>query len=247
MRSNRLSEYSMTIFRRKLGFLRDALSLRRLGLVGFLIRQRLTGFDVPSSPFFESEEAARWFSSRLEGSRKYLEFGAGGSTYLAARCGLSFVSVDSDPFFLDAVRKKIEHAGLRDDRRQVYRHADIGFTRDWGMPVFLGKPSLRRLEQFRRYSDFPEACQTGDFVPDFVLVDGRFRVACALKVVRAMACRDDWVLVVDDYVDRPQYHIIADYAKLDFYIGRMAVFSGAVEFDRNEIDVVIRHYEVVPE
>src|SRR6185503_11787653 len=119
---------------------------RRLGEEAqFLYVQRLKGFSVPTSPHFESDDAAAWFVDKLQNSQVYLEFGSGGSTYLAAKLKKRFVTVDSDYFFLKAVRKKIVEDGLLDNERQRYRYANIGITRRWGWPLGLLKPGKKRL------------------------------------------------------------------------------------------------------
>ncbi len=42
-----------------------------------------------------------------------------------------------------------------------------------------------------------------------ILIDGRFRVACCLKCFDII--RSDCLIVFDDFLDRPQYHVVLDY------------------------------------
>ena len=44
---------------------------------------------------------------------------------------------------------------------------------------------------------------------DLVLVDGRFRVACSLKCFAII--KPDCLIAFDDFLKRPQYHIVLDY------------------------------------
>ena len=81
-------------------------------LLKLLVKQRFVGFKVPNSPHFDSDEAIAWFLGKLKGSRRYLEYGTGGSTYVAAKLGVNFIAVDSDPYFLNSVREKIRKNGL---------------------------------------------------------------------------------------------------------------------------------------
>jgi len=220
---------------------------RRLGEEAqFLYVQRLKGFSVPTSPHFESDDAAAWFVDKLQNSQVYLEFGSGGSTYLAAKLKKRFVTVDSDYFFLKAVRKKIVEDGLLDNERQRYRYANIGITRRWGWPLGLLKPGKKRLALYSKYSDFPLDELRGAY-PDLVLIDGRFRVACALKAIRALGARANWCLVVDDYRHREgHYKIIERFAELQSFVGRMAVFSKMPQLDNRALMVAIRRYETDP-
>jgi hypothetical protein len=44
---------------------------------------------------------------------------------------------------------------------------------------------------------------------DLILIDGRFRVACCLKCFDVM--NDNCLIIFDDFLNRPQYHIVLDY------------------------------------
>ena len=59
--------------------------------------------------------------------------------------------------------------------------------------------------------------------PDVVLIDGRMRMACFAGVV--MNVQHDTLVLFDDYIDRPNYHVIETLVKRDQTIGRMAVFK----------------------
>jgi hypothetical protein len=211
----------------------------------FLLSQRVLGFEVPASPHFDSPETTEWFADRLARASCYLEFGAGGSTFLAARRGVPFVSVDSDRFFLRAVRKKIREHGLLDEGRQVFHYADIGLTGPWGRPVMFDAPSPERSRRFSGYSDPPAVCRSGAFVPDLVLVDGRFRISCALKIARLLKDRRPWTILVDDYTDRPHYHVLERLLRLEGCVGRMAVFRRRPDQDLDAIDAAIGRFETV--
>ena len=44
---------------------------------------------------------------------------------------------------------------------------------------------------------------------DLVFIDGRFRVACCLKCYDII--KDTCLIAFDDFLDRPQYHIVLEY------------------------------------
>lgn len=208
----------------------------------FFYNQRIRGFVVPTLPFFDSEKSAEWFLHRLSAAKRYFEFGSGGSTYTAAKYGKPFTTVDSDPYFLDAVRRKIISDGLGDETKQRFLYRDIGLTAAWGKPITLLPPTRRRCKKFASYSDFEFGAPDTDR-PDLILIDGRFRVACALKVIRALRGFHDWEMVIDDYVGRPHYAIVERFARLDCFVGRMAVFGNAGEGDNSDLAGVIDSYE----
>jgi hypothetical protein len=109
-------------------------------------------------------------------------------------------------------------------------HGNIGRTGPWGKPVF---PSIKRTSAWRRYPLAPWEGLGNDFRADFILVDGRFRVACALAVALHQS-DTEWNLLVDDYVDRPEYSTIADFLELQTIYGRMAHFRRSRKFNEYE-------------
>lgn len=187
-------------------------------------------------PHFDSAESTEWFLELLGRSNHYVEFGSGGSTFQAAKLGLAFTSVDSDPKFLEAVEEKIAQAGYRRPN-QTLRLSAIGKTGEWGYPQ--GEFTPQRIETFRRYSDLPSRPK-----PDLVLVDGRFRVACALKAMKLLKNDREWTLVIDDYVDRPHYHVLSEFAAIDF-VGRMALIRSVRDIDL-DLDEAIAKFEIDP-
>ena len=166
-------------------------------------------------------DASYAFLERLESCSQYLEFGAGSSTLAVARRGCALVTVESDPRFLAAVERRCRTQDSSETRHSMaFLHADIGPTGPWGKPVM---PRIRRRDAWRKYPLTPWRTLGEAFRADLVLVDGRFRVACALAVILNQP-DVDWTLLVDDYADRPEYGVIERYAELVNLHGRMAEF-----------------------
>jgi hypothetical protein len=153
----------------------------------------------------------------------YLEYGCGGSTVTAARNKKNFITVDSDRFYLASVQKKIERqfgcvSGL-------FVYADIGPTGEWSYPSFT-RLTPRRLNKWKCYPEAPwPIIEKKMQFPDLVLIDGRFRVACALVSLKHLHKESDFILLIDDYAERPHYRVVEEFAHLDLMQGRMAVFK----------------------
>jgi len=193
------------------------------GEIRFEIRQRLIGFKVPAAPHMDPE-GMRLFEDSLRRSRHYLEFGAGGSTVMAAGMGKKGVSVEGDRRYCRDVRAKLH--GMPETMKLIY--VDIGSTGAWGYPRNL-KPTRKSVEAWARYVSTPFENLQEEFY-DLVLVDGRFRVACALRTICEAGKRNAEVrLLVDDYHDeedcRPHYKVIEAFVPLTRIVGRMAVFD----------------------
>ncbi|MEX0971054.1 MAG: hypothetical protein WD046_11485 [Paracoccaceae bacterium] len=169
------------------------------------------GFDLSLPP----REAAL-LGAELSRAKTVLEYGAGGSTFLALECGVAhIISVESDTKWATRINAALG-ARFDADRFQIH-HADIGATGAWGYP--------KNQTQFQRYPAY--AAAPYDFPafqhPDLVVIDGRFRVACFLSAM--LRCTRPVRLVFDDYRDRPYYHWVERYAAPVETAGRMAVFD----------------------
>lgn len=163
-------------------------------------------------------EIIAFLEERLATCRCYLEYGAGGSTRIAASLGVPHVfSVESDAAWAEAVRREVSHAP-RGGFVKV-RTVDIGATGRFGYPV--GRESVET------WPDYPIAIwrdiEEQNVTPDVVLIDGRFRVACFL--VSLLKCRPGTLVLFDDYVGREKrYGLVEELLKPVDIKDRMALF-----------------------
>ncbi len=159
------------------------------------------------------EDAAAWLHEVYAGARVILEYGSGGSTFVALRAGAEWVmSVESDP---DWAARMVMAIG--DDAHARIHFADIGAVGDWGRP--------KGTEAQQRFHTYATAVWDAPWfrAPDVVLVDGRFRVACFLTVM--IRTTRPVTVLFDDYVMRPEYQWIEDLVPVASYAGRMAQFD----------------------
>ncbi|MSR21481.1 MAG: hypothetical protein EXR91_11015 [Gemmatimonadetes bacterium] len=85
--------------------------------------------------------------------------------------------------------------------RLEFHVIDLGETSKLGYPIDESKNHLWPNYSLRVFS-----------IPsnhDLVLVAGRFRVACTLSSI--LSAPDDCRILVHDFWDRPQYHIVSKY------------------------------------
>lgn len=205
----------------------------------FLWVQRVTGFTISGAPEFEAA-CIPFFLNLLTTTACYLEFGAGGSTVLAAMNGAPFVSVESDGVFLAAVKKKVKSIGKMDESKQTYINAKIGLTEAWGAPV-LKRATPERVRKWKRYPQAPWAALQDKPGPVLVLVDGRFRVACALSAARHLEGKEARILI-DDYEERDHYRVVERHLEVKERCGRMALFTPRADIDRTALDADIEAY-----
>jgi hypothetical protein len=166
------------------------------------------------------------FKLELSRATGYLEYGSGGSTLLVDKAGIPGVSVESDPYYAIKVRK-----ALLPESNVTLVTPKVGLTKQWGRPIFSA------AGKGREYVNAPFA-HLGHTFPDLCLVDGRYRVACALEVARrANGVGQIVTLIVDDYARRPIYQILEQYLGSPEKVGRSALFLVGHKFiDQNVID-----------
>jgi hypothetical protein len=176
----------------------------------FLYAQRIKGFDAPVTPELDQETLDRLIAE-LKRCRGYLEFGSGGSTTIADDLGVPGVSIESDRFYARTVASALKGTSVS------VVPVDIGFTVEWGWPLFK-QPTSSRLSRWRRYLE----AGFDRITPDLILIDGRFRVACALESARRT---DGAILIIDDYAGRQKYSVVERYLGPPERVGRAAIFK----------------------
>lgn len=175
---------------------------------------------------------------RMENSKCYLEYGAGGSTILAANEYQipAVISVDSDKSWVDKVVAATQH---QPDNKTIVHYCNIGPVRDWGTPI-----NLDCIDQFWRYSFVPwETATSNQLEPDLVFIDGRFRVCSFL--VTLLYAQEGTVILFDDYFDRPHYFIAEQFCQLHSRHGRMAEFINLKKYSHTEICKTVARYATI--
>lgn len=185
----------------------------------FLAKRSFRTPEVPNEPMF-SNEIRCVFESRIRKCGVYLEFGAGGSTVIAAKHVKQGISIESDRFFAKAVQRHVSRFGHRSMR---VIHANIGITGRLGIPL-IKYPTRDRIERWSAY--FDNNCIREIITEcDLVLIDGRFRVASFLNVIRLSAEKKKGTCILfDDFFDRGYYRTAREFAKPVERHGNMGEF-----------------------
>ncbi len=171
-------------------------------------------------PWMEPEDIAT-LEALCGPSRAVVEYGAGSSTLFYARISHSIHSVDSSRDYVAAV---LEEAKRRDLQNVYVTPVDLGPITWWGWPIDQ-YPTARNLERWQRYLQGPWA-GLEDTPVGLVIVDGRFRAACAGYALARLAERGekDSTVFIDDYVGREDtYSRIGEIADIQLTSGRGAI------------------------
>jgi len=171
-------------------------------------------FEEPQLTF--PAEVARYVRTLYTQASVILEYGSGGSTILAGRMpGKTVISVENDLRWAKGMQRWIEGADLPSPPR--IHAVDVGPTGAWARP--------KDARAWKRFHTYPLQVWDQAFFqqPDVILIDGRFRIACfvtaCLRVTRPT------IVLFDDYLDRPHYHVVERLVKPTEHVGRMARFD----------------------
>ena len=175
---------------------------------------------VPHMP----KDALSAFRQHLLGSKALLEYGAGGSTAYAASMGINnIISTDSSKVWLESVRSAIQNSGSTVNLHLI--HSDIGEIIEWGRPK-----DRSHIASFHQYPIRAwNLARSLDLKPDLVLIDGRFRVACFCASL--IFASEETIILFDDYVERPHYHVVESVCKIISKHDRMAEFKCPADLD----------------
>ena len=187
----------------------------------FWLERTFKASPLPVIPELDPDALAL-FEEKLGEAKFYLEFGTGGSTVMAAKLQVPTLSVESDKRF---ARRMARFLGPESSAKIIF--VDIGLTTAWGRPAFE-RPTPRRIAKWSRYSAAAWNSISANQFPDFVLIDGRFRRACALEVARrTVAARRMATVLFDDYFGpgRSHYKAVEKHLGPPRKIGRAALFE----------------------
>jgi hypothetical protein len=176
---------------------------------------------------------------QMNSSARYLEFGAGSSTLYAA--GVSSIrqidSVESSESFIDLnLKPNPVISEALTDGKLLFHVIDIGKTWFWGYPSGFCK-----RHQWPHYSSgiFSRTSEH-----DLVLIDGRFRVACALNCI--LNTPPDCKIIIHDFWNRPKYHIVLNFLKTKARADTLGLFSKRENIDLDLVRSLINKYQYFP-
>ncbi len=179
-----------------------------------------------------SSSEITFFTSYLNKASSYLEYGCGGSTFIAVNVpSISrIVSVEGNRKWIDkcmnnsVIRNAVERNILS------FKHVEYGATDNYSRPSPTSDPAT-----FPAYSEPPK----GQF--DLVLIDGRFRAACGLKLVNIVT--ETTHVLIHDYTNRPYYHVLEEFYDKIGVCETFACLKRKLNIDNNELARLISKYE----
>ncbi|MFJ4144120.1 tetratricopeptide repeat protein [Pseudomonas sp. NPDC089734] len=184
------------------------------------------------------EEVAVYLRQVYSDASVILEYGSGGSTMIAARMpNKKVISVENDAQWASDMQAWI--AGHSFASRPVIYPINVGETGKWARP--------KNARAWKRFHTYPLKVWDEPFFeqPDVILIDGRFRIACF--VTAYLRATKPMIVLFDDYLDRPHYHVVERLVTPTEFIGRMARFDlqPLSEVPRSELTWLVGSYNEV--
>jgi len=164
----------------------------------------------------------------------YFEWGCGGTT---ARASLytnicDITSVDSSQQWIN----KVSSNPIVKNKQVNYIYIDINADdNNWGKPKNKSK-----ISEWPKYS---QAVNLNNQKYDLILIDGRFRVACALQALNHLT--DSGVVLIHDYINRPHYHCIEEFYNRVAGVDSLAVLKKKPSYDQTRVASLLKKYELV--
>lgn len=181
---------------------------------------------------FMPDDQIEYYKQVISKCNNYMEFGSGGSTIYASNNitgkGLSF---ESDEEWYNNIKNNI----INKNYQVIY--IDIESEKDnWGYPGNKCNVDKQKLysTKFKEY--------ISDLHPDVILIDGRYRVSCALQIHSYIS--DNCRVLFDDFLNRNHYHIVLEYYDIVTNVNNMVELKKKNNIIPNE---VMDKYILVPQ
>jgi len=176
------------------------------------------------------EDEIKMFEDVVRNCGFYFEFGCGGSTFRACELGAKkIVSVESQKMWIDEIKQY----------EQVKVHPDITF-----LAIDINAGDMGRPINNTKQNNFPLYSSAIDNYKniDVVLVDGRFRVACACKAVinRVQS------ILIHDFTNRAHYHDILPYIEIIKQTGTLIQARPKSDINMQDLEKLYENYKLNP-
>lgn len=192
----------------------------------------------PLAPLMVPQDQ-KLFQRLLDESTTYFEWGAGGSTEWAvqSRNIKKIHTVENTVEWVKILKQRVEVQEAQRMGRLSFSPIDLGPVGEFAYPLQKDPASQAR---WATYSD--ELFKTPERHYDLIMVDGRFRVACALKTLQFIRDRTTTRMIIHDY-EREHYHQVEEFADVVERAVVLAVFRKKEGIDEEKLKAAVLFHE----
>ena len=167
------------------------------------------------------------FKSYLKNCNIYFEYGVGESTtWVLDNTSSRIISVDTDKKWIDKVDIS------KNKKRIDINWINLGEIENWGRP--------KAYKYRKHFIDYISNVWTFNLKADVILIDGRFRVACFLYSL--INAKEGSIIIFDDYMNRPHYHVVEEILEVYENCGRQVVFKVPQVFNRQLAEELLQKF-----
>jgi hypothetical protein len=144
------------------------------------------------------------------------------------------ISVDSDPKFIETMKNDSFLKTKIDEHKWFPYVYDIGETLRWGIP----KRKTPNDSWINYYSKIFNEINTDEI--DYILIDGRFRVACFLSSL--LVIRHDIPIFFHDFFSRKHYNEVLQFSEIIDQASDLAVLKKHADLDYVKTALTLYNY-----
>lgn len=187
--------------------LRKTLNLPQ-NIDAFLVRHFPLLFIMPHM----SNDELFLVEKHTKNCKEILEYGSGGSTFYFIRKNKKIISVENNKTYFRYMKtfNVIKHY-----KNLNYQFIDTGESSNWGYPKNDNKKEAWPRYYKKAWEDLHIAC------PDIILIDGRFRVMCALEAIPYIDFST--IIIIHDFTERLYYSEALKYFDLIEKVDTMVI------------------------
>lgn len=201
----------------------------RLLTLPILILARRVFTSPPKISLFDGRDS-RLFIENAYKAKVYGEYGIGYSTKsILLNNNSTIIAAETNYEYLLNWKTKL---ALRENDQLIY--INIGEIKGWGYPIDY---SMKES-----YIDYFESIWKLNDKPDFVLIDGRFRVACFLT---SLLLSDPGTKILFDDYQRKYYHVIEEIIEPTDKTETQALFVRPEQVDYEKITILRDAFSMV--
>ena len=180
--------------------------------------------EIKCNPHFIDEELTAFLSFLTEDTI-YFETGSGCSSVIAKYYAKKTYAVEGSIKYYKIGIKN----GLRNNIIFKDLKPDI---LDWSFP---GKKS--NMNDWKNYFQSYKK----EYNADVILIDGRFKVATAMDIFDKI--RDDTIVLIHEYFERPSYFILEEYYDYIYHWGRLYAFAKKKNINEIPLEIQKKYWD----
>ncbi|WP_338430022.1 exostosin domain-containing protein [Synechococcus elongatus] len=196
-------------------------------------------FEIPNKPYMSPSEI-NFFYQIIQETSSLLEFGAGGSTlFTLENSNATVTSIEGDPRVVDSLVSSSKIQKFISQNRYQILYIDMDEVSGWSYPK-----NTKNMEKWLQYHQGVWKNLSNSI--DLILIDGRFRVACAISSFLKISSQSTGKVLLHDFWEREHYAEILELYQIVDYADSLVLLEPIREVDRQVAEDLLKKYMFDP-